>query len=494
MRRSLLSAFAADITALGAILPVVALAFVTWRAGAIAERRPDREANAELDAATKDEDEGASESERENVTDVAQVASAELDAAPPKPAPPRTFNVILITVDTLRADIGFMGYPRPVSPNIDTLAARSVVYEQAYAMASFTPKSLGPMLIGKYSSETYRDYLHYTDFFPANVFLAERVQAAGGRTAGAATHRYFGWKKGFDQGFDVWDTSAIPPNSIDNDPTITSEKLSDLAIDLLSSSEAADIPVRGKEPAVKVARTGPAQDHFFAWFHYLDPHLPYVPHEGAPSFASISAPGVPRERAAYDAEVWFTDKQVGRLLEHVAQQPWAKETAIILTSDHGEAFGERGHWGHGREIWESLVRVPLIVFVPGIESRRIPAKRSHIDLVPTVLELIGLPRDSDLSGTSLLEDTRVAPDQAEERDVFIDMPDGPFNEMRRAVITGPSPGLKLIDFGGRYELFDLQHDPNEAKSLVAEDPIRFAAARDAMTRVRSKLKPLAPSK
>ena len=380
MRRSLLRAFAADITALVAILSVIALAFVTWRAGGIAQRRLRGDAGAELAAATGSKDEPEIDGDSDSLTDVAEVASAELDAPPPKPASPRPFNVILITVDTLRSDIGFMGYPRPVSPNIDALAARSVVYEHAYAMASFTPKSLGPMLIGKYSSETYRDYLHYTDFFPANVFLAERIQAAGGRTVGAATHRYFGWKKGFDQGFDVWDTSAIPPSSIDNDPTITSEKLSDLAIDLLSSGEAADIPVRGKEPAVTAARTGPAKDHFFAWFHYLDPHLPYVPHEGAPSFASMSAPGVPRERAAYDAEVWFTDKQVGRLLEHVAQQPWAKETAIILTSDHGEAFGERGHWGHGREIWESLVHVPLLVFVPGVEPRRIQAKRSHIDL------------------------------------------------------------------------------------------------------------------
>lgn len=488
MRRSLLSAFAAEFTALGAILLVVALAFGTWRAGAIAEQRRDREANEERAAVARSEGAIATD-----VVDVADSPPIELDAPPPQPTP-RTFNVLLITVDTLRADLGFMGYPRPVSPNIDALAARGVVYERAYAMASFTPKSLGPMLIGKYASETYRDYPHYTNFFPANVFLAERIQAAGGRTVGAATHRYFGWKKGFEQGFDVWDTSAIPPNSIDNDPTITSAALSDLAIDLLASSEAADIPVRGEEPAVKEARTGPAQDHFFAWFHYLDPHLPYVPHEGAPSFASMEAPGVARERAAYDAEVWFTDAQVGRLLEHVAQQPWAAETAIVLTSDHGEAFGERGHWGHGREIWEPLVRVPLIVYVPGVEPRRVPTKRSLIDLVPTVLELMGLPRDSDLSGTSLLEDVRVDPDQVEERDVFIDMPEGPFNEMRRAVITGASPGLKLIDFGGRYALFDLEQDPSEATSLVAKDPTRFEAAREAMNRMRSTLKPIAPSK
>ena len=130
-------------------------------------------------------------------------------------APPanggKAYNVILISVDTLRADIGFMGYPRPVSANIDALAAKSVIFERAYATASFTPKCLGPLMIGRYSSETYRDFEHYTKFGTENVFLAERIHNAGNRTAAAMCHRYFGWKKGLDQGFDIWDTSSIRP-------------------------------------------------------------------------------------------------------------------------------------------------------------------------------------------------------------------------------------------------------------------------------------------
>lgn len=429
----------------------------------------------------------------------AEVDSAELRAPRPKDAAlpkqqkqeRRALNVLLVTIDTLRFDLGFMGYPRPVSPNIDAFAGRSVVYENAYAMASFTPKCLGPLLIGRYSSETYRDYEHYTNFHPANVFLAERVVAAGGHTVGAATHRYFGWKKGFDQGFDVWDTSSIPPNSVDNDPTVTSERLTNAAIELLSSTNAADVPVR-KDGALP-PRSGPAEGHFFAWFHYLDPHLPYVAHEGAPRFGAMGDPRIPKERAAYDAEVWYTDQQVGRLLEHVRRQPWAKDTAVIVTADHGEAFGERSHWGHGRELWEPLVHVPLLVYVPGLAPRRIEAKRSHIDIVPTVLELMGLPADPELHGKSLLADARAADGEIEERDVFIDMPAGPFNEMRRAVVTGASPGLKLIDFGGRYELYDLQADPRETKNLSYTSPAQLREAKDAMTRVRSSLREIATS-
>lgn len=484
MHRSPLHAYAADIAALVAIASIAAFVFVTWRAGGLVKKRLSPDGGAEI--ASADDPQSASPE------GTAHVESAEIDASAEAAAshhPRRTYNVVLITVDTLRADLGFAGYPRPVSPNIDDLAARSVVYEHAYAMASFTPKCLGPLLIGLYSSEIHRDYAHYTLFAPANVFLAERVQAGGGRTAGAASHRYFGWKKGWDQGLDVWDTSTIPPNSVDNDPTITSETLTNVAIGILSSERAADIPVRSGKPAVTEARTGPARDHFFAWFHYLDPHLPYVPHEGAPSFASMPGPGIPRERALYDGEVWFTDKQIGRLLRHIAEQPWAKDTAVILTADHGEAFGERGHWGHGRELWEPLVHVPLLVFVPGVAPRRIEAKRSHIDIVPTVLELMGLPADGELHGKSLLADLHGTTREAEERDVYIDMPDGPFNEMRRAVLTGPSPGVKLIDFGSnRYELYDLRFDPNETKNIASSDPTQLHAAKEAMARIRGSLR------
>src|SRR5690606_25655947 len=131
---------------------------------------------------------------------------------------------------------------------------------------------------------------------------------------------------------------------------------------------------------------------------------------------------------------WYTDKHIGRVLDYVASQPWADETAIILTSDHGEAFYEHGMRWHGREIWQELVHVPLFVYVPGAEPRRVANKRSHIDLAPTILELMGvpLPEEGELRGKSLLDDVYL-PEGAEheERDVYIDMPQGPYNGPRR---------------------------------------------------------------
>ncbi len=389
---------------------------------------------------------------------------------------PKTYNVILITIDTLRADLGFAGYPKPITTALDALAARSVVFERVYSTASFTPKSLGPLLIGKYASETSRDFEHYTTFYSSNVFLPERLHAAGVRTFAGMCHRYFTFRNGMQQGFDIWDTTAMPPKMTDTDRRSTSKELTDVALSLLGKPENTGTP------------------RFFAWFHYFDPHLPYVPHAGAPDFSPKEASKSALARAAYDEEVWFTDSHVGRLLAYVQAQPWARDTAIVVTADHGEAFGEHNHWGHGREVWEPLVRVPLVVYVPGVPPKRVEVKRSHIDLAPTILELTGTPQPSDrsLRGTSLVADLLAGPDaRLPERDVFIDMPKGPFNEMRRAYLSGTSPGYKLVDIGRRYELYDLEHDPGERHDL-AEDKTRLAPFVAGLAKLRGTLQELPP--
>ncbi|WP_394825840.1 sulfatase [Pendulispora albinea] len=403
-------------------------------------------------------------------------APAAAHQAPAASTVRRPYNVVLITVDTLRYDLGYTGYARPITPNIDALAERAIVYERAYATASYTPKSLGPMLIGRYASETFRDPEHYTTFYPANVFIAERVRAAGARTFAAMCQHYFKWDTGLSQGFDIWDTAATPRNMTDNDTSITGDRLTARALALLS------------DPANVDRR-------FFAWFHYFDPHAQYVAHEGAPSFSTRKGP--PTQRTLYDQEIWFTDQQIGRVLDHIAAQPWAADTAIVVTADHGEAFGEHGHWKHGRELWESIVRVPLVVYIPGAKPRRIAIKRSQIDIAPTILDLIGAPpvEAGTLRGTSLLSDV-LAPegDALEERDVYFDMPEGPFNEMRRGIITGTSPGLKLIDFAGhRYEMYDLTEDPEEKKDIVTSKE-RFRAALTSLQRTRAHLQEIRPTR
>jgi arylsulfatase A-like enzyme len=382
-------------------------------------------------------------------------------------------NLILITVDALRAsELGFLGYDKPTSPNLDALAKEGVVYERAYAMASYTGKALAPMLIGKYPSETLRDGNHFNRYYAGNTFLAERLRKAGIFTMGAASHWYFREPWGIAQGFDVFDTSAIPPSGQgDTDTSVTSPELTAAALKLLTEH----------------ATSG----RFFLWVHYFDPHAQYVRHEGVPAFADpAKAPGW-QTRALYDGEVWFTDNAIGRLLDYVNAQPWGKDTVVVMTSDHGESMGEHGiAFQHGHEIWETLVRVPLVLRVPGVAPRRVPVKRSVIDLVPTVLDLmhIAQPGGGELSGASLSPDlVDAGRGDYEERDVYIDMPDGPYTHMRRAIIHGGTPGLKLIHMGGQqYQLYDLERDPEELHDL-AGDPVKLGPMVEALQAKRATL-------
>jgi arylsulfatase A-like enzyme len=231
---------------------------------------------------------------------------------------------------------------------------------------------------------------------------------------------------------------------------------------------------------------------FFLWVHYFDPHAQYVAHEGAPDFSDPSHPKGWKMRAAYDGEVWFVDKAIGRLLDAVRDAPWGKRTVIAVTSDHGEAMTEHGlAFQHGFEIWEPLMRVPLLLSVPGVEPRRIGVKRSAIDLVPTLLDVLHIPQPppGQLSGRSLAADLVAPPGQAyEERDVLIDMPDGPYTHMRRGLIHGPTPGMKLIHYGGRhYALYDLAHDPDENEDL-ATDPAQLGPMVERLQQTRAGLK------
>ncbi len=402
-----------------------------------------------------------------------------VDAAPAPPGPPPAaaaaeaaraldpdLNLIVITVDTLRIDTGFMGYPKAVTPNLDRLAEKGVVFERMYAMASYTGKSIGPLFIGKYPSETERDGGHFNAYFNSNTFVPERLKKAGIHTMGAASHWYFAPWTGLLQGIETWDLSAKPSEGQgDNDTSITSAQLSDAALRML------------KKPENTSRR-------FYLWLHYFDPHEQYMPHDGAPSFGTNA-------KALYDGEVWFTDKHVGRVLDYVASQPWGAKTAIVVTADHGEAFGEHNMRWHGYELWEPLVRVPMIIYVPGATPHRVPAKRGHVDLVPTLLDIMSVPQPGpgELSGESMMPDVLAGAGATyAERDVLMDMPAGPFTGMRHALLHGATPGMKLVRLeSGQYQLFDLAADPDEAEDL-SSDKARLAEMTAIFQAKRARLK------
>jgi arylsulfatase A-like enzyme len=378
---------------------------------------------------------------------------------------PDDLNVFLITIDTLRADLGFAGYGRPVSPQLDALAAESVVFERAYSLASYTGKSMGPLLIGKYASELEGGFLHFNRYSKNETFLQERLQAAGVRTASVQGYWYFFKDAGFERGFDVIDSSAAPKvAAIEGDQSSNSDEQSDALIRVLAAPEM-------------------AQKRFFLWAHYVDPHAEYAPH------AEHDFGPKPRDR--YDGEVAFVDQHVGRVLTALEKSPFGARTAVIVTSDHGEAFGEHGMIRHGFELWEELTRVPLIVKVPGVAPRRVSARRSAIDLVPTVLDLFKVPFAARgpkdfLSGESLLPDLLRAPGAPDpERAVFIDMARGPHNAERQALIEGD---MKLTVSEGRVlGLYDLAADPAE-KSDLSKDRARVAAMRERLSAFKSRLR------
>jgi arylsulfatase A-like enzyme len=364
---------------------------------------------------------------------------------------PEQLRVVLISIDTLRWDLGYMGNPRPLSPNIDALSKRSVVFEKSYALASYTSKSLAPALIGKYPNETHRGWAHFNRFGTKDTFVAERLQEAGIRTVSVQGYWYFFQEgAGFERGFDLVDSSAAPKNiQVEGDRSFNSEKISDAAIALLQKPENATAPL-------------------FMWVHYVDPHAEYVKHEGF-DFGRTG-------RDLYDSEVAYVDQQVGRLIQAIGESPAKDRTAIVLASDHGEAFGEHGMLRHGFELWEELIRVPFLVYVPGLPPRKVGVRRGAIDLVPTLLDLFRQPMPKGegtdfLSGTSLLLDlVQPAGHEPKERIVFSHMTAGPNNADRQAFIDG---GLKLITSDGRpLGLYNLDEDPGEKKDLLDDAALK----------------------
>ena len=409
--------------------------------------------------------------------DAAVQPSAEPASQPRVAAPPARLekaNVLLLTVDTLRYDLGYMhpeGERPRLSPRLDALARRSTIFSHAYALASYTSKSLGPMLIGRYPSETARTFEHF-DRFGAHVpFIQERIRAAGHRTLSAQAYWYFFFKGyGFERGFDVLDHTAAPRAvAIEGDKSVTGGKLADVVSRELEQLET-------------------HQGQFFFWAHWVDPHAEYVPHAEF-DFGTDS-------RQRYDGEVAYVDAAIGRVLDTLEASSFADRTVVIVTSDHGEAFGEHGMIRHGFEVWEELVRVPLLVFVPGAPPGRIDVPRSIIDVAPTILDALDLPLPAEegerMRGESLLLDVGLAADQAPaERPVLVDMPQGPHNQERRAFIW---EGKKLITSQGRpIGLFDLRRDPGE-KDDLSENAELLQAIQARMAEFLARLEPVPASR
>jgi arylsulfatase A-like enzyme len=387
-------------------------------------------------------------------------ATAPASAKPPSSAP---LNVLLITIDSLRADVPWLGYARPIAPNLTRLAEHSVVYTRAYSASSYTAKSLAAVLSGRFASTLYRDGRFFARYAPSNLFLAEILHAHGVRSFAWHSHLYFGRDSGLEQGFDAW--RLVPGIKFDpeTDNDVTSDKMTALGSELLGDPKNTD-------------------GRFFGWAHYMDPHDQYQAHAEAPDFGKHA-------RDRYDEEIWFTDHYIGKLLDFAADKPWWKDTVLIVTADHGEAFGEHGMYKHAFELWDVLTHVPLLVAGPGLEPRRIDERRSAIDLAPTILELLGLPPEPSFQGKSMVPELRGA--KAEVREpILMELAEDTHNPPRRALVEGR---YKLIDFGhDKRELFDLGADPNESTDIGAKHPTELRALAQALAETYAAMPTVTP--
>jgi len=376
---------------------------------------------------------------------VAAVGTApEVPPAPPE-GPPGKLNVLLLTVDSLRADMPWAGYPRNIAPNLTAFEKKAVSYTRAYSVSSYTAMSFGGLLSGKYPGEIERSGYFFSAYPDTVTFFPELLQKAGVHTMAAHAHFYFEKKAGFQQGFDAW--KMVPGLSEDHktDNNVSSPAHTKLAMEMLSEKGLGDKP-------------------FFAWFHFMDPHDVYFQQEGTKKWGKTS-------RDKYDSEVEYTDRHIGEILRFVEKQPWAKTTAIVITADHGEGFGEHKRYRHGFELWDMLVHVPLMVQAPGITPRRIDVPRSAIDLAPTVLELTGVAAEPSFQGKSLVPE--LYGKAAEARPVVIDLPRTSDNDRRRAMVSGD---YKLTAYGDdfRFELYNVVNDPGELKDLSGDEKEKLA--------------------
>jgi choline-sulfatase len=378
----------------------------------------------------------------------------------PQPAPPADCNVILLSIDSLRADMPWNGYSRPIAPRLTEMEGKAVSFTEAYSVSSYTSMSLGGFLAGRLPSELHRSG-YFFGTYKNNVFFPQLLKKSGVHTMGVMAHFYFRMA-GFDAGFDDWKIVDDITYDANTDRDVTSAQSEKLAERLLSDS------------ANRSRR-------FFFWAHFLDPHDQYIRHEGI-DWGS-------KARDLYDGEVTFTDRYLGKLFDFIAAQPWATRTVIIVTSDHGEEFGENDMWKHAFEVWEPLVHVPLFFVVPGLKPHRISTRRSAVDLAPTILDLFGVTADPAMKGRSLVSEIYGAP--GEERDVVVDLPMTSDSGRRRALLSGDQ---KLICFDDdvRCKLYDLKADPREKAAIIKGPDYQAMKARyDAFNRSIKEVQPYA---
>ena len=371
-------------------------------------------------------------------------------------------NIVLIVVDTLRADhLGCYGYPRSTSPHLDTLAGMGTVFDRAYSHSPWTVPSVASILTGleprDHGISKWGDPLELH-----LVTLAEQLQAHGYRTGAAVSHYILKPDYHFDQGFEVYNTAAVelgPPHDTVTSPHIT----------------------RLGQKLTMFGRSEP----YFVMLHYFDPHAWYTPH---PDFDFG-----PEDIDLYDGEIAFTDRYIGKLLDKLAAREQLRDTIVVVVADHGEAFMDHGHNQHTVSLYEELIRVPFIIWVPGFEARRLDQVVAETQLAPTLLALAGVPIPPSMAAPPIpFDEHGFLP--AEDHTVYAETKR---SANKQAVVEGD---WKLIHNRRKrtHELYDLAEDPSEQADLRDAEQARTRDLRGklrvhrAQPRAKVESQPLSP--
>ena len=422
---------------------------------------------------------------------VLAVLVAGIAVAPAARAKP---NVILVTVDTLRQDhLGFAGYPRDTSPNLDALAREGTWFPSYYSQSATTGAAHASIFTSLPPKDT--GVTANSQPFPADkASIMSALRAAGYSTAGFVSSVVVGRKSKLQDHFDHFDDELT---TVEQNRQSRYERPADQTV----------------AAALKwITNDAPKDKPFFVWIHLIDPHGPYeAPKDpdryvGDKYYDSLTAeiplsetdwePGtIPRYQALggrtdaryyvarYDAEIRYMDAALGTLVTTLAQKSLASDTLLAITADHGETLAESGHkhfFSHGVITYDETVRIPLVIREPRGERRLGTVDRarplSSLDLAPTLLELAGVPVPAGFQGRNLLR-TPLAPDAP-----IVSLGGYGTKNLEQQIGTqfsvrrGP---LRLIlnSKDGSQELYDTAADPGETKNLIASPPADVAALR-----------------
>jgi arylsulfatase A-like enzyme/Tfp pilus assembly protein PilF len=362
------------------------------------------------------------------------------------PSPHRPLNVVLVTADTLRADhLPAYGYKRLSTPSIDRLASGGAVFEQASTVVPLTMPSHSSMFTGTFPMyHGVRDNGgYYLD--SSAVTLAETLKEHGYDTGGFVSafvlDSRWGINQGFDRYFDDFDLNKFEKIALDTVQRPGGETLKEAL---------------GWMEGVK-------KDHFFAWIHFYDIHTPYDPPE---PFLSRYR-GYPGAR--YDGEIAYVDSLVGQLLDWLDANDLTDDTLVIFIGDHGESLGQHEETTHGFFVYDATMHVPFILRAPYRQIRRglrVPAQVRTIDLMPTILDLLGFPSPKTVQGTSLVPLL-----EGSSKDLGLIAYGESFYPRHHygwsALKSVRNGTFHFID-APRPELFDVATDPNESNNLAGQ--------------------------